>query len=203
MVGAPVALAEEPPAIHAPPTTTDAGSEVETEPKGPERGPGFFVARGVLALGGGSSGIGGLYGAEIDVWPIRYFGIGIEFVRGGTTGISFDDPAEHDSFQTERLRLSGRFAFRRGLAVLTLAGGTGRSTRYTTHCPRDLSNCDEFPDEGLGPFSYGKSSIGPTGAIEGGIYLREDEAHVGLVVRVDVTEYSSTLTIGPAVGVEF
>ena len=188
---------EDPPGIHAAaPSEVGAGQSAEADQK-TVREPGWFIARGIVAVGGGSWD-GGLYGVELDLWPIRFFGIGFELVRGGTTGVSFEHTPDHDSFQTERLRLSGRFDFRGGLAVVTLAGGTARSTRYGIRCPSD--NCE---DSGEGFVSNVASDIGPSGAIEGGVYLRSDALHMGLVIRGDFTEHVSALTLGPALGVEF
>ena len=60
--------AAEPPAIHAPgPSRDDAGSG-PSEASGPERSPGWLYARAPIAVGGGSSGIAGLIGLELDVW---------------------------------------------------------------------------------------------------------------------------------------
>jgi hypothetical protein len=195
-------MVEDPPGIHAAPPGDVGAGQGEAAPKRTVTEPGWLFVRGVIAIGGGSRGIAGLYGAEADAWPIRFFGIGLEYVRGGTTGVSFErTSADHDAFQTARLRLSGRFdLYAGGFALVTLAGGVAHSKRYNYGCS-DGSDCNEYPFEGA--YKRVEEITGPSGAMEVGVYHRMDGGHVGLVIRGDTSKFSSTFTLGPAFGVEF
>ena len=193
--------ADAPPAIHAPgPSRDDAGSG-PSKASGPERSPGLIYARGAIAIGAGSSGIAGLVGLEIDIWPIRWLGVGAEYVRGGSTGVRLGETPDHDDFQAGRFRLSGRLPFRAdGLFVLTLAGGVGRYTATTLRCSDE---CQANPGEGFPPTKTTKVGRPLTGAIEAAIYERKDAFHAAVVARVDVVGHAGAFTIGPALGVEF
>lgn len=196
-------MVEDPPGIHAAPSgDVGAGQGEAAAPKKTVTEPGWLSIGGVIAIGGGTRGFAGLVGAELDFWPIRVLGIGAEYVRGGTTGVSFErTSADHDSFQTARLRLSGRFDLHAGgFALVTLAGGVARSTRYSYGCSAD-SDCNEYPFEG--GYKRVEATTGPSGAMEVGVYHRLDGGHVGVVIRGDVAKFSSTFTLGPVFGVEF
>jgi hypothetical protein len=193
--------ADAPPAIHAPDRSRDDAGAGASKASGPERSPGWIYARAPIALGGGSSGIAALVGLELDVWPIRWLGIGAEYVRGGSTGVRPGETPDHDDFQARRFRLSGRLPFRAGgLFVLTLAGGVGRYSASTYNC---INECQTNPGEGYDSTKTVKIGRPLTGAIEAAIYQRKDAFHAGVVARVDVVGHAGAFTVGPALGVEF
>ena len=129
-------------------------------------------------------GIGGLSWRRARPVAIRFSAIGLELVRGGTTGVSFEHTPDHDSFQTERLRLSGRFDFRGGLAVVTLAGGTA---------DRRAMASDVRPTTARTPARVSSnvaSDIRPSRCIARGSSSQSTRFARRLVIRGDFTEQS-------------
>ena len=152
-------------------------------------------------MGAGSSGVAGIYGLELDVWPIAWLGVGVEFVRGGSTAVSLFEPVESDSFKTERIRISARTRLKSNLFfVATIAGGTARVRLNTVHCSDD---CRRNPGEGYGPYNRSEFGSAASGALELGMYTRSDGFHAGFVGRVDLAGPVILLTFGPVLGFGF
>lgn len=179
----------------------------------------LLTARLGLGVGAaGSDGIAGTFFGQVDFWPLKYVGIGVEGEASGSQNPGILGPSPSVSYHAMRIRGGLRVPFalqaktppsngRPRLLVLSAGVGVGRgAANRTTYAVAPCDDYYESCDASWSSTDYAaredhtaRTSV----SVELALRLEWRVVEVGVVTRYQTWDGASLLTFGPTFGVGF